>query len=192
MLDKWRGVEEGGKSLQDASQKLLDERVRPRALILIRRLSYAAEVIYGCAVLIGPIGGVARGYRHDLGILPGARTCDTLAQSSRRVIGPPNGLSLYGRARGHLYRVPQIPRTTDVLVFHPSYLTPHPRTAKLQRSRSISVTIPAVHDASHDTDQNVLRRVTPSAHAGRFTATLRTGLFQRRVRTLLSLIFLSS
>ena len=31
MLDKWRSVEEGGKSLQDASQKLLDERVR-RAL----------------------------------------------------------------------------------------------------------------------------------------------------------------
>ena len=29
MLDKWRSVEEGGKSLQDASQKLLDERVRP-------------------------------------------------------------------------------------------------------------------------------------------------------------------
>lgn len=28
MLDKWRGVEEGGKSLQDASQKLLGERVR--------------------------------------------------------------------------------------------------------------------------------------------------------------------
>jgi hypothetical protein len=29
MLDKWSSVEEGGKSLQDASQKLLDERVRP-------------------------------------------------------------------------------------------------------------------------------------------------------------------
>lgn len=28
MLDKWISVEEGGKSLQDASQKLLDERVR--------------------------------------------------------------------------------------------------------------------------------------------------------------------
>lgn len=28
MLEKWRSVEEGGKSLQDASQKLLDERVR--------------------------------------------------------------------------------------------------------------------------------------------------------------------
>lgn len=30
MLEKWRSVEEGGKSLQDASQKLLDERVRLR------------------------------------------------------------------------------------------------------------------------------------------------------------------
>lgn len=39
MLDKWRSVEEGGKSLQDASQKLLDERVR-RALTYIH-LSHA-------------------------------------------------------------------------------------------------------------------------------------------------------
>lgn len=30
MLEKWRSVEEGGKSLQDASQKLFDERVRLR------------------------------------------------------------------------------------------------------------------------------------------------------------------
>lgn len=28
MLEKWKSVEEGGKSLQDASRKLLDERVR--------------------------------------------------------------------------------------------------------------------------------------------------------------------
>ena len=27
MMDAWKSVEEGGKSLQDASQKLLDERV---------------------------------------------------------------------------------------------------------------------------------------------------------------------
>ena len=29
MMDAWKSVEEGGKSLQDASQKLLDERVSP-------------------------------------------------------------------------------------------------------------------------------------------------------------------
>ena len=86
MLDKWRGVEEGGKSLQDASQKLLDERVRPHAQI--SRLIYTAyrtiltEVIDGCGVLIGPIGGVARGYWHDFGILPGTRTRDASAQPS--------------------------------------------------------------------------------------------------------------
>ena len=33
MLDKWKSVEEGGKSLQDASQKLLDERVRFRLYV---------------------------------------------------------------------------------------------------------------------------------------------------------------
>jgi len=72
-------------------------------------------------------------------------------------------------------------------------ISPHtPGIAKLQRSRSIPVTVPAVHDASHDTDQNVLRRVAPSAHAGHLTATFRTGLFRRRVRTLLSLIFFLS
>jgi len=43
MLDKWRGVEEGGKSLQDASQKLLDERVRPHALIFTHHPSYATD-----------------------------------------------------------------------------------------------------------------------------------------------------
>ena len=128
MLERWRGVEEGGKSLQDASQKLLDERVRPRALFRIQHLSSLdryGKVIYGCAVLTGPTGGVARGYWHNFGILPGARTRDAFAQSSRRVFGPPNGLSLYGRARGRLHRIPQVPRTADVLVFHASYLT-HP------------------------------------------------------------------
>jgi hypothetical protein len=48
--------------------------------------------------------------------------------------------------------------------------------AKLQRSRSIPVTIPAVHDPSHDTHQNVLRRVAPSADARYLTTTIRTGL----------------
>jgi Sec34-like family len=32
MLDKWKSVEEGGKSLQDACQKVLDERVRITSL----------------------------------------------------------------------------------------------------------------------------------------------------------------
>jgi hypothetical protein len=41
MLEKWRSVEEGGKSLEDASQKLLDERVRPRALTRIQHFLYA-------------------------------------------------------------------------------------------------------------------------------------------------------
>jgi hypothetical protein len=36
MMDKWRSVEEGGKSLQDASQKLLDERVRFLSITYMR------------------------------------------------------------------------------------------------------------------------------------------------------------
>lgn len=42
-------------------------------------------------------------------------------------------------------------------------------TAKLQRSRSIPLAIPAMYDACHDIDQNVLCRFAPSAHAGCFT-----------------------
>lgn len=45
-------------------------------------------------------------------------------------------------------------------------------TAKLQRSRSIPLAFPAMYDACHDIDQNVLCRLAPSAHAGRLTATI--------------------
>jgi hypothetical protein len=39
-------------------------------------------------------------------------------------------------------------------------------TAKLQRSGSIPLAIPAMHDTRNDTDQDVLRRLAPSTHAG--------------------------
>ena len=37
MMDAWKSVEEGGKSLQDASQKLLDERVSGGGRHTLRR-----------------------------------------------------------------------------------------------------------------------------------------------------------
>ena len=45
MLEKWRSVEEGGKSLQDASQKLLDERVRLR-LDDMRARAWGRDLIF--------------------------------------------------------------------------------------------------------------------------------------------------
>jgi hypothetical protein len=45
-------------------------------------------------------------------------------------------------------------------------------TAKLQRSGSISHAFPAMYDACHDIDQNVLCRLPPSTHAGRLTTTI--------------------
>ena len=59
--------------------------------------------------LTGPTGGIARGYLHDFGILPGARTRDASPQSPWRIASPPDRPSLYGRARGHLHRVSQVP-----------------------------------------------------------------------------------
>lgn len=44
--------------------------------------------------------------------------------------------------------------------------------AKLQRGRSIPLAFPAMYDAGHDTDQNVLCWFAPSAHTGRLTATI--------------------
>ena len=110
MLDKWRSVEEGGKSLQDASQKLLDERVCCHI-----HLSHAQGMnLWPCVAFTGPTGSIAGSYRHDFGILPGARTRDASAQPPWRVTRPPNGFSLYGRARRRLYRVPQVPRMVNV------------------------------------------------------------------------------
>jgi hypothetical protein len=45
-------------------------------------------------------------------------------------------------------------------------------TAKLQRSRSIPLAFPAMYDACHDIDQNVLCWLAPSAHARRLTTTI--------------------
>ena len=46
-----------------------------------------------------------------------------------------------------------------------------PVTAKLQRSRSISLAIQAMHDTRNDADQDVLCRVAPSTHAGYLATT---------------------
>ncbi len=77
-----------------------------------------------------------------------------------------------------LYMVERVDVCIEFLKSHVrlifSCLTPiilRPRTAKLQRSGSIPPAIPAMYDASNDINQNVLRRVTPSAHAGYLTAT---------------------
>ena len=92
MLDKWKSVEEGGKSLQDASQKLLDERVRIASLI--SRTRRGARWLR--RRFTGPTGGVANGYRDDFGILSGTGACDAPAQSPWRVARSPDRLSLYG------------------------------------------------------------------------------------------------
>ncbi|KAH9953776.1 Sec34-like family-domain-containing protein [Lactifluus volemus] len=64
MLDKWKSMEEGGKSLQDASQKLLDERVRIASLthISLGRV----EELDGCVVFLQDRLGAANGYRTTL------------------------------------------------------------------------------------------------------------------------------
>ena len=46
-----------------------------------------------------------------------------------------------------------------------------PVTAKLQRSRSLPLAIPAMHDTRNDADQDVLRRLAQSTHAGYLATT---------------------
>ncbi|KAH9958354.1 hypothetical protein BGW80DRAFT_1564998 [Lactifluus volemus] len=50
MLDKWKSMEEGGKSLQDASQKSLDERVRIASLT--HTSLGCVEELDGCVVVL--------------------------------------------------------------------------------------------------------------------------------------------
>ena len=136
----------------------------------------------GFNFLTGSIGGTARGYWHVFGVFPGARTRHASAQPSWRITRPPNRLSLYGRTRRHLHRIPQVPCKLRLLVlpclFELPLILPPPTnwiTAKLQRGRSISHAFPAMYDAGHDSDQNVLRRFAQSSYAGRLTAIIRTG-----------------
>ena len=60
-------------------------------------------------------------------------------------------------------------------LYYPTTTTNNWMTAKLQRGRSISHAFPAMYDAGHDSDQNVLRRLAQSSYAGRLTAIIRTG-----------------
>jgi hypothetical protein len=128
MMDAWKSVEEGGKSLQDASQKLLDERVSSCGGRHALR-----EVLM---IFSGQVGGIAGGYWDDFGVFPRAGARNAFAQSPRGVARPANGLPLYGRTCGHLHRVPQIPRTVIFSTFDSgrSLLT-HPVTSAITRKR---------------------------------------------------------
>ncbi|KAG5221580.1 Golgi transport complex [Salix suchowensis] len=84
MLQGWRSVEEGGKSLKEACEKLLEERVRcfSRALPDTRQASRHNGQ-----------------YWRAIGILPRAGTCYADAQPPRRITRLTNRLPVYGRTR---------------------------------------------------------------------------------------------
>jgi hypothetical protein len=73
MLEEWRSVEEGGKSLKDACEKLLEERVR---------FSSTFWAFCDDTQLLGTIGSVVGDdgrYRCTIGIFPRARACNAYA-----------------------------------------------------------------------------------------------------------------
>jgi len=94
MLEGWRGVEEGGRSLKDACERLLEERVR--AILIF---------FYHCVlrIYIGQITRIDGRHRCTTGIFQGIGICHAYAQPSRRIPRPPIGLFIHGRTRRHLY-----------------------------------------------------------------------------------------
>ena len=98
MLDKWRSVEEGGKSLQD----LLDEQVR-FVRIAYMRARGLTSVQQDQLVELQEAIGTSLEYFQEL-------------EHATRLLNYPseslvlqNRLSLYSRTRGHLHRIPQVP-----------------------------------------------------------------------------------
>lgn len=94
MLEGWRSVEEGGKSLKEACERLLEEKVRR----VFR--SYDKSHIF-----IGPITADDRRSRYATAVFPGVGAGYPDAQSPWRLIGPSNRLLVHGRACGYLHRL---------------------------------------------------------------------------------------
>lgn len=97
MFKGWRSVEEGGRSLQEACQRLLEERVSSR----LCRLDLCVEGL--CVRGVGPVGRAAGRYRTETGLFPGIGARDEDAQPSGRLACPSDGLLVYGRTRRCLY-----------------------------------------------------------------------------------------
>ena len=92
MLDGWRGVEEGGKSLKDACERLLVEKVSFLSISL-----WNSDLIYGYAV--GPPCGDDRGNRATTTVLPRTGVGYQNAEPSWRITRPPSGLLIHGGTR---------------------------------------------------------------------------------------------
>jgi hypothetical protein len=80
MLEGWRSVEEGGKSLKDACEKLLEERVWILGVLPCEALTYNT----------GQATGTHGRNRDTAGVFPRARACNADAQPSGRIVGATN------------------------------------------------------------------------------------------------------
>jgi hypothetical protein len=97
MLERWRGVEEGGMSLKGACERLLEERVCCFHFLVVRELSFTQTMG------IGQTAGAHSGDWNQVGILPRARACYSNAQPPWRISRSADRLLVHGRASRHLY-----------------------------------------------------------------------------------------
>lgn len=89
MLSEWRSVEDSGKSLKDACEHMLEERVRAlnnRVVLLLTTPFYH----------VGQTVADDRLHLRKTRVLPGAGACYSYAQPSRRITRPSNRLLIHG------------------------------------------------------------------------------------------------
>ena len=146
MLEGWKGVEESGKSLKDACESLLEERVSQKSTSIYSALTISIQD--GLIELIDDIGAHLEYFRE-------------LEQATRMLNHP--GESLIFEA-DFLYMVERVDICIDFLKGHVKIghslrgsLVLISLSATFQRSGSLPLEVPTVHDSCHDANKNELR-----------------------------------
>ena len=157
MLEGWRGVEEGGRSLKDACERLLEDRV-------------------SCYFLARSFTDVLPDWSQDK-LLDLTDEIDTrleyfqeLEHATRMLNHPGESLVLQ---TDFLYMVERVDICIEYLKAHVGAFTSRINApvlrisylATLQGSRGLPIALPAMHDTRHDTHQDVLCRLPQSSHS---------------------------
>ena len=157
MADAWKRVEEGGKSLQDASQKLLDELV---SFVQLYGL-YERLMVFSCHHRIG-----WSNYRE-----PSGRPWNISSNWSTRHVGlysisPSSSKPTFSICSNLWTSVSSSSNPTyDSISAFASGSVAHTLViAQLQSSGNLPLAFPAMHDPRHDTHQNVLCWLASRAH----------------------------
>ena len=162
MLEGWKGVEESGKSLKDACESLLEERVRQKITSIYIALTVSIQD--GLIELIDDIGGHLEYFRE-------------LEQATRMLNHP--GESLIFEA-DFLYMVERVDICIDFLKGHVKNVslsswftrTHSLSSATFQGSGSLPLEVPTVHDSCHDANKNEFRWFSQSSLVRSYEASI--------------------